>query len=131
MQKINFISNFFFKILYRHYKLAILETLEMLTISIEIIVSACSKLSCLPACKNSISSFTFFLRYCREIANVSGHTHQKWHFHSEEAFDNYQQGKINSSFTLSLRYCKDIIKLLFWVLWACLAMHTQSDTINL
>ena len=104
---------------------------KCLTISIKIIVSACSKLSCLPACKNSISSFTFFLRYCREIANVSGHTHQKWHFHSEEAFDNYQQGKINSSFTLSLRYCKDIIKLLFWVLWACLAMHTQSDTINL
>ena len=28
------------------------------------------------------------------------------------------------SFTFSLRYCKDIANLLFWVLWACLAMHT-------
>ena len=27
-------------------------------------------------------------------------------------------------------YCKDIVNL-FWVLWTCLAMHTQSDTINL
>ena len=39
--------------------------------------------------------------------------------------------KSTPSFTCSLRYCKDIIKLLFWVLSACLAMHTQSDTINL
>ena len=38
--------------------------------------------------------------------------------------------KLTSSFTLFLRYCKDIVNLLFWVLWACLAMHTQSDTIN-
>ena len=30
-----------------------------------------------------------------------------------------------------LRYYKDIVNLLFWVLWECLAKHTQSDTINL
>ena len=39
--------------------------------------------------------------------------------------------KLTSSFTFSLRYYKDIANLLFWVLWACLAMHTHSDTINL
>ena len=33
--------------------------------------------------------------------------------------------------TFSLRYCKDIANWLFWVLWACLATYTQSDTINL
>ena len=38
--------------------------------------------------------------------------------------------KLTSSFTPFLRYCKDIVNLLFWVLWGCLAMHTQSDTIN-
>ena len=27
---------------------------------------------------------------------MSGHTHQKWQYHSEETFGNYQQGKINS-----------------------------------
>ena len=31
----------------------------------------------------------------------------------------------------SLRYLKDIANLIFWVLWACLAAHTQSDTVNL
>ena len=30
-----------------------------------------------------------------------------------------------------LTYCKDIANLLFWVLYACLSTHTQSDTINL
>ena len=39
--------------------------------------------------------------------------------------------KSTSSFVFTLRYCKDIVNLLFWVLWECLAMHTQSDTINL
>ena len=38
--------------------------------------------------------------------------------------------KFTSSFTFFLRYCKDIVNLLFWVLWECLAMHTQSDTNN-
>ena len=31
----------------------------------------------------------------------------------------------------SLKYCKDLANLLFWVPWACLALHTQSDTNNL
>ena len=37
----------------------------------------------------------------------------------------------SSCFTFSLRYYKDIAKLLFWVLWTCLAKQTQSDTITL
>ena len=35
--------------------------------------------------------------------------------------------KSTSSFTFSLRYCKDTVNLFFWVIWACLATHTQSD----
>ena len=31
----------------------------------------------------------------------------------------------------SLRYCRDIVNWLFLVLWACLPMHIQSDTIVL
>ena len=31
----------------------------------------------------------------------------------------------------SSRYCKDIVNWLFLVLWACLATHTQNDTITL
>ena len=50
----------------------------------------------------------------------------------EETFDVYLQAKKStSSFTFSLRYCEDIANLLFWVLWVCLAMHTQSDNIRL
>ena len=60
---------------------------------------------------NLISNF--FLRYCKDIAILL--FWELW----------------TSSFTPSLRYCKDIVNLLFWVLCACLATHTQSDTINL
>ena len=42
----------------------------------------------------------------------------------------YRQ-KSTLSFTFALTYCKDIANLLLWVLWACLATHTQSDNINL
>ena len=36
--------------------------------------------------------------------------------------------KSTSFFTFFLTYCKDIVNMLFWVLYACLAMYTQSDT---
>ena len=39
--------------------------------------------------------------------------------------------KSASTFTFSLGCCKDIANLLFWVLWACLATHTQSDTTDM
>ena len=35
----------------------------------------------------------------------------------------------SSSFTFSLRYYKDIVNVLLWVLWACLAKQTLSDTV--
>ena len=39
--------------------------------------------------------------------------------------------KSTSFFTFFLTYCKDIANLLFWLLWACHATFTQSDTIIL
>ena len=39
--------------------------------------------------------------------------------------------KSTSSFMFSLRYCKGIANSLFWILWACLAKHIQSGTIDL
>ena len=41
------------------------------------------------------------------------------------------QQKLSSSFTFFLRYCKDIVNLLLRVLWPCLAMYTETDTVNL
>ena len=62
---------------------------------------------------------------------VGGHTYLKWWYQFEEIFEVYLQEKTTSFFTFSLRYCKDIAKLLFWVLWTCLATHIKSDTIKL
>ena len=39
--------------------------------------------------------------------------------------------KINFILHILWIYCKNIANLLLWVLWACLTMHIQSDTINL
>ena len=43
----------------------------------------------------------------------------------------YQQAKNRLHPSFSLRYCKDVVKMLFWIIWACLAKHTQSDTMNM
>ena len=91
MQKINFLTHFFLKILQRNSKLVAFLNLGM-----------------------------------------PGPTHLKWWYQFEETFDVYlQDKKSTSSFMLSLRYCNDITNVLFFVLWAWLATHTQSDTINL
>ena len=114
MQKINFISNFFFEILHSRTDIVNLlfwELWKCLIISIKIIVSICSKFSCLPACKKSTSSFTFYLRYCREMANVLFWVN--WACLAKHTFDNYQQGKINSILYVFLeilqRYYKVVV----------------------
>ena len=86
MQKINFITHFFLKILQRNSKLIILGNLGMADHTPKTIVS---------------------------IWNI---WHLFWH--------------LLIIFLELFFYCKDIVNLL-WVLWTCLAMHTQSDTINL
>ena len=44
---------------------------------------------------------------------MSGHTHQRWQYHFEKTFDNYQQGKINSILYIFLkilqRYYKVVV----------------------
>ena len=50
-------------------KLLFWELWKCLTIPIKIIVSLCRKCTCLPESKKSTLPFTYFLRYCMEIAN--------------------------------------------------------------
>ena len=116
------------------------ELWECLTITIKIIVSISSMLSCLSARKKNQLPHLLFLTILQRNSKLvilvklrmPGHTHLKWQYHFEETFEVYQQAKNQlHSFTFSLRYCKDIVNLLFWVLWACLAKYTQSDIINL
>ena len=113
------------------------ELWECLNMAIKIIVSICSKLSCLSACKNQLHH-TFFLRHWKEIANLLFSIIWACLVMTPKMIASIWRNlrrvfagkKLTSSFTLFLRYCKDIVNLLFWVLWACLAMHTQSETIN-
>ena len=132
MQKVNFVINFSLKMYQRNSKLFVLDNLGM-----------------------------------------SSRTHQKWQYHFEKMFDNYQQGKINSILyvfrEILQRYYKVFLgswpctpkwyhqyvekicvyiqvknqfhspcfsgdtarySNLFWVLWACLVIHNQNDSIN-
>ena len=87
VEKINFITHFFLKILERNSKLVILSNLDM-------------------------------TRQPKVIVSI---------WRNRPSADK----KSTSSFTFSLRYCKDTVNLFFWVIWACLATHNQSDNINL
>ena len=95
----------------------------------KIIVSICRKPLCLPACKNSISSPPppLFLKILQRNSKlvILHNLGMK-----SETFYVYLQAVTPSSFTFSLRYCRDIENVLFSVLWAFLAMHTQSGTNN-
>ena len=72
MQKINFIPDFFFffEILQRYTDFLFWELWECSIIPIKIRVLIFRKPSCFSACKKSTSSFTSFLRYCKEMANL-------------------------------------------------------------
>ena len=70
MQKINFISNFFFWNIVNTLNLLFLKLWKCLIIPSKIMVSICRKLWCWSIFKKSTSSLTSFLRYCKEIANL-------------------------------------------------------------
>ena len=70
MQKINFIFNLFLRYFKDIANLLFWKLWECLTIYIKIILSICSKLSCLSVCKKSTLSLNSFLGYCKEITNL-------------------------------------------------------------
>ena len=89
MRKINFITHLFPEILQR-YCIVILNILGMpLIMPIKYDCINLSKTLTLICSKKSTSSFIFFLKYCKDFAN-----------------------------------------LLFWVLWAWLALPTKTDSVN-
>ena len=70
MQKINFIFNLFLRYFKDIANLLFWKLWECLTISIKIILSICSKLSCLSVCKKWTLTLNSFLGYCKEITNL-------------------------------------------------------------
>ena len=110
-------------------------------VPIKIKVSICNKLSCSSASKKSNSSLTSFLRYYKKIANllfwIIWHAWPRtpkmivaiWRNPRRLSIDNRQ--KINFILHIFLEILQRCCNLLFWVLWTCLARHTQTDTISL
>ena len=124
MQKINCIPNFVLEISQRHYKFFwVLETgLAKHIKTVTKVVSTCRKFKCLSACKKSTSSLTTFLRYCIVVVlstlSMPNCTHQIWQYQLYLLLLSQDTAKI-------LQYCKDFANLLFWVLWARLAILTN------
>ena len=105
MQKINFITHFFLKILKRNGKLVILGNLSMPGHTPKMVVSVWGNIRHLSAGKKSTSSFTFSLsyfllqRYCKLVLgtlDMPGYAHPKWYYQFIENFCVYLQAqKIN------------------------------------
>ena len=85
---------------------------------------------CLSACKKISFISNFFLRYCKDIANLL--LWELWECLTipikiialiyRKTSCIYALKGSTSLLTPFLRYCKEIENLLFWLLWACLAM---------
>ena len=117
MQKINFISNFL-----KNHSINLQETFLMLI--------------CIQKINFIIHFFLKILQNSKLVIlsnlGMPGHTHLKWLYHFEEAFDVYLRQKINFILhVFLLRYCKDIANFLFLVFLVCLITHTQNSSINL
>ena len=94
---------------------------------LKVVKSTCGKFWCLSACKKSTSSLTFFLRYCKDFANllfwkpwksltipIKNHS-----INLQETFILICMQQINFIIHFFWRYCKEIANLLFWVIWTC------------
>ena len=90
--------------------------------------------------KNQLHPWVFFLRYCKEISQTCyfGYFGHEWQCPAKLIVSTYRKTwfwsacKKSSSYLPSfLWFCKDIANLLFWVLWACLAMASKNNGINL
>ena len=83
---------------------------------------------CLHAGKKLILSFTFSLRYCKLVilgtSGMPGYAHPNWYWHLVENFRVYLQPK-NQLHPPHFPWDIAMINLLFWVIRACLATHSQ------
>ena len=102
------------------------------------IVSIWRNLWYLSAGQKSSSFFLFSLRYCRYcelvILGILGkpvYAHCKWYYHSVENFCIYLRAKTQRNPPCLSGDIAKYVNFLFWILWTCLAMHTQNHNMNL
>ena len=117
MQKINFITHFFLKILQINSKLVILNNLgDAWPHTSKMILSVWRNLWCLSARKKSNSSFKYSLRCCKDTANLLFWalwtclaTHkQSDTINLQETFVFIYKQKINFIHSFFWRHCKDM-----------------------
>ena len=83
---------------------------------IKVLKSTCRKLWCLSICKKSTSSLTYFMKYCKQIANLLFYEFGEWLFFAiknhwislKEIFMLIWYKKLSSSLTTFLRCFKEI-----------------------
>ena len=78
----------------------------------------------------SIFILHIFILVILSTLGKSGHPRQKWQHQFKENCDAHLHKKTNLSLTSVLKYCRDFANLLFWVMWAGLAMPTKINGIN-
>ena len=137
MQKTTLSIPFFLKILQKNSKLVILSTLGM---------SGHTNLNWLYQFEETFEindEINFILhiflqtlqRYCKLVIlstlGLSDYAHPKWFYQLVEYFCVYLQTNIKFHSSTILEIFQRYINFLFWLLWACLAMHNQNGTINL
>ena len=89
--------------------------------------------------KKSFSSFMFFLeilqQYCKFVIlgtlGIPGHVPPKWYYQLVEKLCAYLEVKSQLHPPLFLEILQRYANLLFWVLWAWVATHTQNGSFNL
>ena len=134
-KKINFISNLFFKILWRHFKLAILGLREYLTIPIKnYTISLHTYLHATNQLHYSLLSSDIEKNSKLVIIGV-------WAClvtHTENDSINMKKSlmfickqKIKFILPVFIEILQSMKKLLFWVLWKCLNIHIKNRSINL
>ena len=83
--------------------------------------------------RSTLSWVEIFQRYYILIIllclRIPGHAHQKWKHQYIKGFDAHLHKNSTSCPTSFLRYHKDFANLLFWVIWAHLAIPTKISRI--
>ena len=130
MQKINFITQFFVKILQRNSKLVfwvIWASLATHNWNGTRNLKKPLTFICRQTIKFILYVFLEILqRYCKLIV-----TNPRWYYQLVENFRLFSGKKVTSLLPRAfLKILQKYANFLFWILWPCLVAHTQNDSFN-
>ena len=133
IQRIIFITHFFFNILQRNTKLVILGNLGMPghmqfqeTFDVHLQAKNQLHLSCSPWDVAKTLQYVIL-----STLGMFGYAHPKWSMNWQKTFVFICRHKINFILLVFLEIFQRHTNFLFWVLWTCLTRHTQKDSMKL